>query len=275
MSSTSHIHRANGRKNVTRLVRKSSNIIYIEYKDDFNVDADKLYQNLIISKINGKTELIPYEKEKFIGITLGINDGHIDSRLLTFLGFDLKNVQSSLNIWYHIYKTKERRGKISEDEKTKLKDIEFIRQSHNIMKLFSEIKKCNIKSDELSKERVILESIMTSLSKFEPNILLYGKKQVFWDIDSYLHIVMRHAKQFQIGHFKSKTPFPYKFEDLETLIEQVLSSIDDEVKRHFAENTGKDFKRVGKMSVLFNGDYYSMQIDRGGRLVNFYVTGSQ
>ena len=63
---------------------------------------------------------------------------------------------------------------------------------------------------------------MSSMSKFEPGILLYGGKQIFWDIDSYLHIVLRHVKQLQIGHFKNKSSFPYKFEDLGNLIEKVL-----------------------------------------------------
>ena len=96
--------------------------------------------------------------------------------------------------------------------------------------------------------------------------------QIFWDIDSYLHIVMRHVKQLQIGRFKNKSPFPYKFEDLQNLIEKVLGKIEDEIKRHFDEKPGKEFKRVGKMSVLFNCDYYCLQIDSEGRLVNLYVT---
>jgi tRNA U54 and U55 pseudouridine synthase Pus10 len=62
--------------------------------------------------------------------------------------------------------------------------------------------------------------------------------QIFWDIDSYLNIVMRHVKQLQIGRFKNKSPFPYKFEDLQNLIEKVLGKIEDEIKRHFDEKPG-------------------------------------
>jgi hypothetical protein len=253
--------------------KKVPNIIYIPYKADPKVDYDILYQNYIASKINSKTELIPYEKEKFIGITLGINDGHIDSRLLDYLGFDVEKVQASNNIWYHIYKTKERRKKISEEEKLKLADLEFIRRSEHFIKLFNEIKKGGVNSEELSRSGPVFETIMSSISNFEPSILLYGKKQIFWDVDSYLHIVLRHVKQLQVGHFKTKTPFPYKFEDLKNLIEKVLGTIEGEIKRHFEEKPGKAFKRVGKMSVLFNRDYYCLQIDEEGRLVTLYVNG--
>lgn len=253
--------------------KKVPNIIYIPYKDIPKVDYDILYQNHIASKINSKTELIPYEVEKFIGITLGINEGHIDSRLLKHLGYDVEKVQACPNIWYNLYKTKERRKKISEKERSKLADLEFIRGSENIIRLFNEIKKSGVNSEELSKSQPVFATIMSSISKFEPKILLYGKKQIFLDIDSYLHIVLRHVKKLQIGHFKNKSPFPYKFEDLENLVVKVLGKIKDEIKRQFDEKPGKDFKRVGKMSVLFNGDYYCLQIDGEGRLITLYVAG--
>jgi hypothetical protein len=253
--------------------KKVPNIIYIPYTADPKVDYDILYQNYIASRINSKTELIPYEKEKFIGITLGINDGHIDSRLLDYLGFDVEKVQASTRIWYHLYKTKERRKKISEEEKSRLTDLEIIRMSEILTKLFSEIKRSGVNPEELTRSGPIFETIISSISKFEPSILLYGERPIFWDMDSYLHIVLRHVKQLQLGHFKKKSPFPYKFEDLADLIEQVLRTIEREIRRHFAEKIGKDFRRVGKMSVLFNGDYYCLQINKEGKLVTLYVNG--
>ena len=249
------------------------NIVEIPYEGDGRVDYDNFYQHYVASKINSKTELIPYEKEKFIGITLGINDGHIDSRLLNHLGFELEEVRNCLNIWYHRYKTRERRRTISEEERTKLADLEFIRRSENMIKFLAQIKKSGVSSKELLKRKQALQTIPSSLSRFEPNILLHGKKQVYWDIDSYLHITMRHVKQLQLGHFKDRTPFPYRFEDLEALIGQVLGTIEDEIERHFREKPGKNFLRLGKMSVFFNGDYYCLQIDKGGRLVTLYVNG--
>ena len=253
--------------------KKVPNIIYIPYDDDHNIDYNILYQNYIVSKNNSGVELTRYEKEKLIGITLGRNKGHIDSRVLNHFGFDLPEVQACKNIWYHIYTTKERMGIISEDEKLKLADLEAIRQMENIIKLIKEITKSRVNQEELLQSGPLFEAIMSSMSKFEPDILLHGKKQIFWDIDSYLHILLRHVKELQIGEFKTKSPFPYRFEDLKILIEKVIGTIEDEIKRHFEEKPGKDFKRVGIMSVLFNGDYYNLQIDQEGRLVTLYVNG--
>lgn len=137
--------------------------------------------------------------------------------------------------------------------------------------MLKEIKRSGINSEELAESSTIFETIIPSLFNFEPAILLYGKKQIYWDIDSYLHIIFRHIKDLQIGYFKNKSSFPYKFEDLRMLIEKVLGKVKDEIKKHFEEKSGKDFKRVGKMSVFFNDDYYSIQIDKQGRLVNIYI----
>jgi hypothetical protein len=249
------------------------NVIEIPCEDNSRVDYDNLYRHYIASKINSKTELIPYEKEKFIGIMLGINNGHVDSRLLNLLGFEPEDARNNLNICYHRYKTRERRGTISEEEKAKLADLEFIRWSNTMIKFLGEIKKSGVSSKGLLGNEPVIRTILSSLSRFEPDILLYGKKQVYWDIDSYLHITMRHVKQLQLGHFKDRTPFPYRFEDLETLIHQVLGTIEHEIERHFSEKPGKNFLRLGKMSVFFNGDYYCLQINKEGRLVTLYVNG--
>ena len=142
-----------------------------------------------------------------------------------------------------------------------------------MIKFLGEIKKSGVSSKGLLGNEPVIRTILSSLSRFEPDILLYGKKQVYWDIDSYLHITMRHVKQLQLGHFKDRTPFPYRFEDLETLIHQVLGTIEHEIERHFSEKPGKNFLRLGKMSVFFNGDYYCLQINKEGRLVTLYVNG--
>lgn len=247
------------------------NVIYIPYEDNNMIDVDILYQNYIASKLNSGTELIQYEKEKLLGITLGINNGRIDSRILTHLGFDLESVKSCNNIWYFVYKTKERRKILNEEEKTKLNDLIFIRQSENIIRLFNEIKRSGINFNKLTEFIPIIKTILSSLNDFEPNILLYGKKQIYWDSNSYLHIVLRHIEQLQIGNFKNKSSFPYKFDDLKLLVEKVLGRIEDEIERHFKEHPEWDFKRVGAMSVLFNNDYYCVEIDKQGRLITMYV----
>ena len=81
------------------------------------MDYDILYQNYIASEINDKRELMSFEKEKFVGITLGINNWYIDLRLLKLLGFDKDSINSNRAVLYHAYKTREHRKQLTEKEK--------------------------------------------------------------------------------------------------------------------------------------------------------------
>jgi hypothetical protein len=250
--------------------KKVPNIIYIDYRPTPNEDYELMYHNLVVGKYNYGTELIEFEKEKLIGITLG-KHGKVDASLLIPLGYNKEKVINCKNIWYHAYLTKKRRKTITDEEKEKLKDLKFIFFVDNLKLFLEEIIKCKVNMTELQQKAEILKTLMLELEKFEPHILLYGKKQIYWDIQSYLHIVLRHVKQLQIGTFKAKSSFPYKHKDLEVLIEQVLGRIEDEIRNHFEKNPEREFRRAGKMSVLFNNDYYSINIDRNGRLTNIYI----
>ena len=68
-----------------------------------------LHQNYLISKVNSGINLVQYEKEQLIGITLAFNNGRIDSRILKHLGFNENDLKENLNIWRQIYEVKERR----------------------------------------------------------------------------------------------------------------------------------------------------------------------
>ena len=131
----------------------------------------------------------------------------------------------------------------------------------NATLFIKEISNTQLDANDAQIIKEAFDTIKSSLSEFEPGILLYGRKKVYWDAKSYLHIVLRHVKQLQIGTFKKKSPFPYKFEELRLLVEQIIRSIEGEIQRFFAECPNKEFKRVGSMSIFFNGDHYCLQID--------------
>ena len=253
--------------------KKVPNIIEIEV-DCSGIDPDLLFQSYVASKINSGVELILYEKEKFIGITLGINNGHIDSRILDHLGFNIESVKENFNIWYHLYKAKERRGTLSNKEEASFSEIKSILNMDKLLKLLNEIKKSGVYSEQTAEFADVFKNIVSQLTSFEPSILLHSKKQIYWDIDTYLHIVLRHVKDYQVGNFREKTPFSYKTEDLKTLLEKVIQRVEHEIQIHFFENPSCEFNRHGDWAVEFNGDHYNLRIDTSGRLVQFHAVGN-
>lgn len=133
--------------------KKVPNIIEIKMNCS-EIDPDILYQNYVVSKINSKVELILYEKEKYIGITLGVNNDRIDSRILDHLGIIKDSIKDNFNIRFHQYQVKERRGTLSEKEAASLSEIKSILATDKILKLLEEMKNTGVYAEDPTEEFV-------------------------------------------------------------------------------------------------------------------------
>src|SRR5690606_8900543 len=101
-------------------------------------------------------------------------------------------------------------------------DIKAIKSMQSMGKLLQEIIESRATKEEITKNLQPLQQMIQALQAFEPTVLLHGKKQIYWDEDSYIHIAMRHLRSLQLGKSKEKTPFSYKPADTKSLLEQVL-----------------------------------------------------
>lgn len=251
--------------------KKIPNVVEIPYEHDPRLNVDRLTQSYLVLKNNAGTELVTFEREKLIGITLGLNDGRIDSRILQQFGFDETSVKDSMQIWFHFLSTKQRQGKVLSDrEREVLADVTDGRRLAALAIVAKELLRSRLKMVDPEVAQV-LERVMRSATEFEPSALITcGKRQVYWTLESYAHIALRHVKGLQIGQFKDRTVFPYRTEDLKPLIEKVLGCVEDEIAQHFESNPAKPFYLVGSRCVYFNADYYALRIDPSGQLVNFH-----
>lgn len=244
------------------------NIVLVEV-DISKIDTQDLLVNYLIMKHNGGTALIDYEKEDLVGTMLGIRNNTIDSRILENFGFTVKSARENVNIQLASLKAKAARNTLSEEELEAKSSYEFVKRVAAIGAVCAEFERAKLTDRSLALDSDAAKRILSNAIGFNPSVLLHGKKQVFWDLHSYLHIVMRHIDAYQVGNFKGKTVLPYELMDLKYLIEKVLDSIREELALHFATNSG-EFVRSGRMAVLFNGDYFILRIDPNGRLSQFY-----
>lgn len=249
--------------------KKVPNIVEIKV-DCSGIDADILNQNYLVSKHNSGVKLINYEKEQLIGITLAINNGKIDSRILKEFGFTEGDLKTNLNIWLSLYKVKARRKLLTDFDKVNYSELKNILVVERSIKTTKELIQTGIVNQIEESDKSVLKNIFEAVEEFSPSIILHGKNQVYWDVDSYIHIAIRHLKEYQLGHFKQKTPFPYKSTDLESLIEKVLHKVEREIEMYLASSPSTYFTRHGKMAVLFNNDHYHLRINPDGRLVQFH-----
>ncbi|WP_299494410.1 hypothetical protein [uncultured Shewanella sp.] len=250
--------------------KKVPNVIEVKV-DCSDLDTDILNQNYLVSKHNSGVKLVCYEKEQLIGITLAFNNGSIDSRIISEFGVTEEDLKTNLNIWLSFYKVKERRGSLTELDKTNFSEIKSILAMDRFNKIVKELNHVGITNDIEDSDKPVFKSIFEAVEKFSPSIILHGKKQVYWDVDSYIHLALRHLKDYQLGNFKQKTPFPYKSTDLKSLIEKVLYRIKPEIEVYLASNPTADFTRHGKMAVVYNKDHYHLRINPEGRLVQLHT----
>jgi hypothetical protein len=253
--------------------KKVPNIIEIEV-DCSDSDPDILNQNYLVSKHNSGTKLVRYEREQLVGVTLAFNNGRIDYRILKEFGFTEEDLKVNLDIWMSLYKVKERRNQMTDIDKKNHSEIKGILSVEKMNKVAKELTDTELAGTLKESESEIVKSIFEAVEKFSPSILMHGKNQVYWDVDSYIHIALRHLKDYQIGGFKEKTSFPYKAIDLKPLIEKVIQRVEAEVTTHFSSNPTSDFTRHGKMAIFYNGDHYHLRISANGRLVQFHSVGN-
>ena len=253
--------------------KKVPDIIEIEV-DCSDIDTDILNQNYLVSKHNSGTKLIQYEREQLIGITLAFNNGRVDSRLLAEFGFTEDDLKTNLNIWMSLYRVKERRNQLTEVDKKNYSEVKGILSLERFNKIVKELVSTGISASLKDSDSSILKNIFSAVEDFSPSILMHRKQQVYWDVDSYIHIALRHLKVYQLGHFKIKTPFPYKAEDLKSLIEKILQKIDTEIEDYLGSNPAGDFTRHGKMGVEYNRDHFHLRINKDGRLTQFHTVES-
>lgn len=77
-------------------------------------------------------------------------------------------------------------------------------------------------------------------------------------------------KQKKVGErFAERTIFQYKFNDVRRIIKTVIESVYDEIKEHFNERP-TEVLNVLERSICYDGNYYRVEIEPGGRLLTFH-----
>jgi len=105
----------------------------------------------------------------------------------------------------------------------------------------------------------------------ERRINVMGKHPIYIDLDSYLHIYMRHVEEFQVNkHFEHKDNFLWKEEDVFNVMEHVIKQVDKDYQQYRDEKPEQRFSKYGPQSLYFQGDYYTFHIEPNGRISTFH-----
>lgn len=165
------------------------------------------------------------------------------------------------------------REEINEEELKKLNALIEIKESNRINTLDSylgqagsSLKKLSEKNPEQAKR------LINKVMRFNDSRLnVIGKHPIYMDIDSYLHIYMRHVEEYKVNkHFENKDNFQWDEEDVFLVMKNVIQEIEDDYQKYREEKPNLRFSRYDKQSIYFQGDYYTLHVDTTGRISTFH-----
>lgn len=125
---------------------------------------------------------------------------------------------------------------------------------------------------KLQKEdSAILSHIVSSVLSFKDKRLNpIGRYPVYLDICGYIHIGLRHIKEWRFNeYFADRDVFQLNEKDVLSTIQYAVEVINDDYQEKKANNPDFKYRKYGSQSVYLHGDYYMIHIGSEGRLENF------
>lgn len=177
-----------------------------------------------------------------------------------------------ISIRYYYLNIRYYKGNLTAEEEIEFFDLLKARTEEKTSILFKEIEVAGISLSSLVREnKSVYSALLATLIKFDSELLLPYEIPIWWDYERFLHVYIRHVKEMQAGGYtKEKTIFQYGLEDITIVVENVIKQIYPEILEHFKERPDKPFFRIGKRMPYYNGNYYRVDIEPGGRLVAFH-----
>lgn len=266
IASVSSVNRP--RKNVYS--EKNKKEVPNQIKIDVNISEQESYMmmlGLYKTKLKDGCELSNIEKNDFYALKQYFEPNNITAEELQYI-IDNDTNQPKLPIREKYLKIKSCYVGLTDEENKEIHNIWHIQLKEKETILKNEIQRADSNLNNLPFEQQI--KLLYITYRFEDEVLLSWSKSIWWDLERFLHIVIRHTADLQSGSYKEKTIFQYEFSDIRNLIISVITSAQKEIEEEFKLNPNKNFKRQGKRAVYFNGNYYRVEIEASGRLLTFH-----
>lgn len=165
------------------------------------------------------------------------------------------------------------REDINESEKQELAELYGKKKKENLQTLDKYLKQSGSSLKKLSTDNLAQAAeLFYKVMEFkERHINVSSKHPIYIDLNSYLHIYMRHVEEFQINkHFEHKDNFQWKEEDVFNVMGHVIEQINQEYQQYREEKPEHRFSKYGPQSLYFQGDYYTLHIEQNGRISTFH-----
>lgn len=220
--------------------------------------------------------LSPEEKSEYLAYKLIIEPEELKDkeRALIFDGNGcICNNEVSLKylIW------KEEAGRLTDSDKKNLAELRYLQMIERLGKLDKALEGVGglIKFTERFPDKAKL--LVDKVLRFrEHRYNVVGKHLLYMDLDSFIHIYLRHVEELKNNQiYGERTKFQLREEDVMIVIDHVLHDLNDDYQHFKDEHPDWEFRRYSNQAYYYNGDYYAIRIEPNGRLETFYKLGDR
>ena len=246
------------------------NTIEVKF-DSRGMDLDRFHLGFFNSRLRNGYKLIPEEEFEYLGLQLHYNpDFKIDEHKEKVLDAETSKIKEPIR--YYQLKAKFLKSELTEDESKEFQELIGKRGKVKIALLTDELNRSTEKLKDIAVQyKDAFKTLIYICSQFESEVLLPFEIPIWWDFERFLHIYVRHVKETKVGErFAERTIFQYKFKDVRRIVKAVIESVYDEIKEHFRERPTENFRRIGRRSISYDGNYYRVEIEPSGRLLSFH-----
>lgn len=235
-------------------------------------ESERTWLGYVAQQIKDGYRLCPFERNHFNALQLRYYRDKFPKNVLDEKLIVPETGLPRPEIAIDYYESKQSSGTLTEQEQ---RDYDL--KSKELGAIHAEILKKHLKEFKgklgtlISGNRDAFNMLMVLTATFRNERLTYGKFPVWWDYDRFIHIYVGHVKELQFGdRDRVNTFFQYQLSDVKKVVENVLKAITEDIDQHFEAYPDRDFKRNGKRSIYYNGDYYIINVHPSGRLMQFH-----
>ncbi len=233
-------------------------------------DLDWMY-GFIKKMVEENVGLTPYDRRFYLAAKYLIEPNRLSKLEMQELNVKDKTIREDIELMYLNFKYK--KGDLDAAEIKRCTKL-FLRKKEQSKKILdrylieagSSLKK--LKEENKDQAAKLFDIVMHYKDK---NLNTNSKVPVYLDIDSYLHIYMRHVEEIQINkHFEHKDNFQWNERDVLFVMKEVVMQVNEEIQCFFIKHPDKRYSRYGDKNIYFQGDYYTVHIEPTGRVSTFY-----
>ena len=166
---------------------------------------------------------------------------------------------------------------ITRKEMKKMMELLTSRYNTRIAILSQELKDAGTSLEKLKdKNPEMANYLIAKVQNFhQKRFNLMGKYPLYLDLKGYVHILLRHIEEAQFKNiYKEKTKFQYDENDIEIVMNEVLSLVNRDYQEFKESKPTESFVKKDENSYYFNGDYYAIIVNADGSIATFYKRGT-